>query len=240
MKEQYKATVAYDGTAYQGWQDNTHAPSIEGTLRKTIEQIVQHPISLEAASRTDSGVHARGQVVTFTSNPLPTNKLHASLNRLLPQDISILSLETATQKFHPSLNAKEKIYIYTIHNSPIPSPFLRRSAWHIPQQLDLNKMRIAATHLIGTHDFRSFTSDTYDNYTRTITSIHIEHIDTTLTIRVTGTSFLYKMVRNIVGTLVEIGRGKRTDISYILASQSRIHAGVCAPPHGLELKAVLY
>lgn len=240
MKRNIRSLIAYNGTHYFGWQKTRMGPSIEETLELCLQQILQHPVELQAASRTDRGVHAEGQVVNFfTDKPkVDLKKLHLSLAKMLPKDISPLALEEVETSFHPTLDSKGKEYQYQICNLPIQLPFLKDYSWHIPTPLDLPSMLIAKEFLLGTHDFSAFTNERTDDTIRTIHSIEIEPG----LFKIKGDKFLYKMVRNIVGTLVYVGLGKipPTEIPTILSSRNRALAGMTAPAHGLCLKQVFY
>lgn len=236
----YKLIVAYNGSDFLGYQDNNSGPSIEGALRSALEKILQHSIQLQAASRTDRGVHAEHQVVTFETNKrIKEEQLFISLNQLTPDTIAILTAEEVAP-FHPSLDANEKTYTYTIINQPVPSPFHIKRAWHIPQKLNIVSMRKAAQALIGTHDFQAFTQDTYESYIRTLTKLTITENTPFIEVSVTGPAFMYKMVRTLVGTLVAAGKDPSFSVKSVLASKKRADAGICAPPHGLVLKHISY
>jgi tRNA pseudouridine38-40 synthase len=238
-----KLLIAYDGTRYHGWQD-----SIEKALQKIIEKICRHPIYLQAASRTDAGVHAYGQVVNFTtSKNLDLGQFQCSLNQLLPKDIVIKDVEYAPDHFHPTLDAKSKEYRYNICLGKFQLPHHRFYSWHVPQPLDFAAMETAASALCGKKDFSSFsnhrTEGYYDHCVREITCIEILKIEENhLIIKITGNNFLFRMVRNLVGTLVYIGRGKIAleDLPTILESRDRTCAGITAPAHGLFLHEVFY
>lgn len=235
-----KLTLAYDGTDFLGWQDSKQGPSIESKLQYVLNQLLTHEVTLQAASRTDRGVHAEGQVVNFfTSHPSPTDLLHP-LNRLLPPAIRCTALEIAPPSFHPSLDVRSKTYIYRISACRYQAPKERLYSWHVPVPLDLPKMQLAAGQFIGTHDFSAFSNEPSDHPLREITDITMTKEGVELFITVTGNSFLYKMVRNIVGTLVDVGTGKRENVKAILESRDRREAGVCAPAHGLTLSEVFY
>jgi tRNA pseudouridine38-40 synthase len=232
--------IAYEGTNYLGWQETKEGPSIEQTLRVCLEQILQHPVSLQAASRTDAGVHARAQVVNFFTHK-DISKLQKSLNSLLPSDITVLSCEVAHVEFHPTLQSKGKEYRYQICLGESQLPFHRNYSWHVSYPLSIDTMKSSAKTLIGTHDFSAFTNEKQDDNVRTLFSISLEELDKNrLEIVISGDKFLYKMVRNIVGTLIDIGRGKLSQIEPILASLDRTKAGVTAPAHGLTLAQVFY
>jgi tRNA pseudouridine38-40 synthase len=225
----YKAILSYDGTHYFGWQKTKPGPSIQETLEKALFQLTGETQIPEAASRTDRGVHARGQVIQFSLQK-PIHK--KALNAHLPSDIRILHLEPC--QFHPTLDAVGKEYHYQI--TAEEDPMQRLYSWHFRHPLDLAKMRLEATHLLGTHDFSAFANEPEKNPICTLHSIDIEpHL-----IRIRGDRFLYKMVRNLVGTLLYIGCGKLSSIQSILASRDRKQAGVTAPAHGLYLHQVFY
>lgn len=244
-----KLTIAYDGTDYKGWQDSKMGPSIESTLRSAIEQIQQHPVQLDAASRTDAGVHAEAQYVTFTT-PLLRKEPFAfllSLNALLPPSIRVLDVAYADEGFHPTLQALGKEYHYWLAYGPVMQPKWRWTTWHTPGILDINLMREAANILVGTHDFAAFCNEllqrNFSDTVRTITSINIQEYENQhLCIKVAGTHFLYKMVRNIAGTLVYVGRGRISPetVRQLLQGSDRTRAGMTAPAHGLTLHKVFY
>lgn len=244
-----KLVIAYDGTHYLGWQKTRMGFSIEETLQQVLEQILQHPIHLQAASRTDAGVHAQGQVVNFLTakEQLDLDRLQLSLNSLLPKDIAILSATQMPPPFHPTLDCMGKEYHYYMCYGRTQLPHHRFYSWHYPYELDLDKMRQAALHLIGRHDFTSFCNFKknahYNDYIRQIDRIEICPIESKrLIICIQGNHFLYKMVRNIAGLLAEIGRGKRKEeeIPLLLNCQDRTQGAVTAPAHGLFLQRVLY
>jgi len=239
-----KLIVAYEGTAYLGWQKTEIGPSIEEELQKVLQQILQHPVKLQAASRTDAGVHAEAQVVNFfTTKEVVLDRLKNSINGLLPADIRIVGIEMMPENFHPTLEAKGKEYHYTICSGPTQLPFHRNFSWHFFKPLDLKKMREAASFLIGKHDFSALTNEKQEDNVREVFHIEIEEMEPTrLRIRVAGNHFLYKMVRNIVGTVVYAGCGmlRLEDVRSLLESKNRSAAGMTAPAHGLTLKKVYY
>jgi len=244
-----KLTIAYNGKNFKGWQSNKMGPSIEETLNTSLEQVLQQKITLQAASRTDSGVHARGQIVNFFTEKdnLDLEKLLSSLNSLLPSDIAITGIEEASEHFHPSLDCISKEYHYYICNCRWQHPINRHTSWHCPQKLDVDKMKQAAKYLIGKHDFSAFCNikkkEPYDDYVRIIFDITIEALpNNQLRICIRGNKFLYKMVRNIVGTLAFVGMKKITvdEVKKILTCKKRTKAGITAPAHGLFLHAISY
>ncbi|MBA3958004.1 MAG: tRNA pseudouridine(38-40) synthase TruA [Parachlamydiaceae bacterium] len=244
-----KLLIAYDGAPYLGWQKNNVGPSVESTLQDILEQILQEKIQLQAASRTDAGVHARGQVVNFLPyKPLPDlSKLQHSLNSLLKGSIVVCSIERMPHDFHPTLDCIGKEYRYTICYGAIQMPQHRFYSWHYPERLNLQLMREAADLLKGTHDFSAFCNfkknASYTDYVRTIHEIKIVELsENSLELHISGNHFLYKMVRNIVGTLAYVGNGKLLvdDVPQLLLTGDRTQAGVTAPAHGLTLHHILY
>lgn len=219
-------------------------PSIEKELEKALSQILQHPVTIQAASRTDRGVHAEGQVIQFTTPKRPNlYSFYASLRSLLPPDIVPLKLEFAPPTFHPSLDSLGKEYHYFLCENEVQLPQNRDYSWHVHTPLNIRHMQKAARLLIGTHDFTSFTTLAYDNPIRTLKHIGIKPLqENRYLISIVGDRFLYKMVRNLVGTLVHIGQEKilLPDLPHILRSQDRRLAGVTAPAHGLFLKRVFH
>jgi tRNA pseudouridine38-40 synthase len=244
-----KLTVAYDGTAYSGWQFQPDKPTIQGAIEATWQSLTQETLRVTAAGRTDAGVHALGQTVGLETNTRLTNEdLRRGLNALLPEDIAVVTVEDARENFHATYDAIGKRYRYHIHNSRSPSVFARHYAWHYPQPLDAAAMHRAGQGLTGRHDFSSFEtagSERPDSI-RTIHELFVKRDDANdpdrVTIDVHGDGFLYNMVRTIVGTLVEVGTAKR-EIAWpaeVLAAQDRRKAGQTAPPHGLFLVQVDY
>ena len=244
-----KLVIAYDGTHYLGWQTTRMGPSIEATLQAVIEQILQHPAPLQAASRTDAGVHAQGQVVIFLTSHIALDlpKFRISLNQLLPKEIVVLQIERMPLSFHPTLDCIGKEYRYHICFGPTQLPHHRFYSWHVPYHLNLNVMHQALPLLIGTHNFAAFCNAKknarYSDYIREVQCLELietEHMR--LCLRIRGNHFLYKMVRNLVGTLVDIGRGRISldRVPAILESHHRPEAGVTAPAHGLFLFEIFY
>jgi tRNA pseudouridine38-40 synthase len=230
-----KATISYDGTRYFGWQKTITGPSIQEELQKAIARITGELVLPEAASRTDRGVHARGQVVQFALAKPPEPSLLRSLNAVLPSDIRIREL--TPHQFHPTLDAFGKEYHYRLSLGPVQDPTLRLYAWHFHAPLDLAKMERAAQELLGTHDFTAFANEEEKD---PICTLHAITFKDHLTIVIKGDRFLYKMVRNLIGALVYVGCGKLTSLTPILQSRDRKKAGITAPAHGLHLHQVFY
>lgn len=248
-KSNIKLIIAYDGGCYLGWQKTAMGPSIEETLEDTLRQILQESVYLQAASRTDAGVHAKGQVVNFLTakQNLCLQRLKVSLNCLLPKDIAVMHIEEEKEDFHATLHCQGKEYHYSLCYGTAQLPQVRHFSWHYPHTLNVDTMRTAAQLLIGEHNFSAFCnvrkSSAYQNYVRTLYQIELLELpDYSLRIEIKGNHFLYKMVRNIVGTLVYVGCQKIAlkSIPAILASHARPEAGMTAPAHGLCLFKVFY
>ena len=237
--------ICYDGTRYRGWQrlsgeDNT----IQGKIERALSRILGEPIEISGSGRTDAGVHARGQVANFhCQSAMPAGEILAQLRKYLPEDIGILSCKDCSDRFHARLNAKEKTYQYRIWNSDLPCVFERRFVTVLPEQLDTDAMRQAAVHFLGQHDFAAFCGNPKfkKSTVRFIRSLDVERIGEEIRITVTGNGFLHNMVRIIVGTLIEVGRGERqTDTIPELFGAKRAEAGYLVPPQGLCLMEVEY
>jgi len=240
-----KFTIQYDGTAYVGWQRQASGTSIQGLLETALGRIEGAPVSVQGAGRTDAGVHALAQVASArVVTALDTATLARALNATLPPDVRVVSVEEAAPGFHARFGAAGKAYDYRICNGPIVSPFLYRYAWHIPQALDIAAMREASEALVGAHDFAAFqgSGSAVKSTEREITAIEWRDEAGLLVMRIEGSGFLRHMVRNIAGTLVEVGLGRssRATVRDILASRDRTHAGPTAPPQGLFLVGVRY
>jgi tRNA pseudouridine38-40 synthase len=242
----FKMIVEYDGTGYCGWQRQENGLSIQQVLEETIRLITQEKITVIGSGRTDAGVHALNQVASFRSNTrLPAEILFRGVNGLLPEDIVVKALEEVTWEFNALRDVRGKVYFYRICNKRLRPALNRNYCWFIHSPLNLALMEQAAQYLIGTHDFSSFRatgSDVKDS-TRTITGINIKSVDDgLLEITIEAQGFLKYMVRNIVGTLVEVGRGKRPpeEMQKIMDSCDRNIAGITAPARGLYLKEVKY
>jgi tRNA pseudouridine38-40 synthase len=240
-----KLRLEYDGTNYAGWQIQKNAHTIQGILQNRLAETLQEDLKLIGAGRTDSGVHARGQVANFkTGSKLSLKAIHNALNSRLPQDIRAIDVQEALLEFHAQYDAKAKLYRYSILNHKICSPFKRFYYHHIPYRLDVAKMVEESMVLIGRHDFRSFQA--VDKKTRssirTVRKLQIKEENYCLYVDIEADGFLYNMVRNIVGTLIETGRGKMPvgSMKRILEGRDRTLAGPTAPARGLCLMEVKY
>ena len=237
--------ICYDGTRYKGWQrlpgvDNT----IQGKLEQTLSRILGEEIEISGSGRTDAGAHAKGQVANFhCESTMPASEILENLCRYLPEDIGIYSCKDCSERFHARLNAKEKTYLYRIWNSDAPCVFQRRYVTVLPETLDVDAMKQAAEYLLGEHDFSAFCGNPRfkKSTVRYIRSIEVLRDQEELQIRITGNGFLHNMVRIIVGTLIEVGRGERSvDSISALFGGKRSEAGFLAPAQGLCLQEVYY
>ncbi len=240
-----KLVIGYDGTGFHGFQRQGGLRTVQEELEGTLTTLLGHEVKIKASGRTDAGVHAEGQVVTFWTNcPIPTQRLPVALNGLLPPDIVAKKATEVPPDFHPRFDAISRVYRYLIDNRPAPSVLLRRYAWHIPNRLDINAMRQAAKFLVGTCDFASFQASGSDlgSTVRSMKRVTVSQHDGVIVVTLEANAFLYHMARIIVGTLVEVGLGKRTpdEMGAILYARDRKAAGKTAPPHGLCLLKVKY
>lgn len=239
-KKRVCLTVAYDGTNYHGWQIQKNGITIESELNRCLTELLKEPIEVIGASRTDSGVHALGNIAVFdTVNRMPAEKISYALNQRLPEDIRIQKSEEVALDWHPRHCDSRKTYEYRIYRGQFPMPVKRLYSLFSYHHYDVHKMREAAAYLEGEHDFKSFcqTGAQVESTVRTLYSVEVLEQDADLVIRVCGNGFLYNMVRIIAGTLMEIGQGKRDpmDIYQILEDKDRAAAGPTAPAHGLML-----
>jgi len=243
----YKMTIAYDGTGFSGWQVQPNGISIQQKLEEALCLVLREPTIVTGSGRTDAGVHAHRQIANFkTISDHSPSRIHRSLNGLLPPEIRVLDLGIADPSFHARFQAKGKCYTYRLTLGPVQPPHYRHYSWHVPWPLDLALMKEAASHLIGTHNFAAFTNESPSkedmDLTRTLHRIDFVPWEFGICLEFEGDGFLYKMVRNIVGTLIEVGSLKTTpqEVQHILLSQDRRKAGQAAPPHGLTLSYVTY
>lgn len=244
-----RVTVAYDGTDYCGWQFQTTGRSIQGTFEAAWQRITGETIRVSASGRTDAGVHALGQVVSLsTASALSVDTLQRALNASLPSDIRVRQLAEAADDFHAIRDAVSKRYRYLVQDGPIVDVFCRRYAWHVPQHLDITAMRCAAEWLVGEHDFAALQTS---GSPRVSTIRHVYELTLQrrpgpmaelACLEIEANGFLYNMVRNIVGTLVQVGRGKQPPewVERVLETRDRRQAGPTAPARGLYLVSVRY
>ena len=240
-----KLTVEYDGTNYLGWQMQPNGPTIQSVLEQAVSTFLGVPTRVTGSGRTDAGVHALGQVVNFfCDQELDLHRLRRGLNALTADDISIKDVEIVAESFDARRNGRSRTYEYRILNRPSPSPFYFNYAWHLHDSLDVRRMRKAILYLEGEHDFSSFRASGCDapHPTRTVYRTSLDQVGELLVFTIEATAFLRHMARNIVGTLVEVGRGLRApqSVAELLEARDRTKAGPTAPPHGLFLMEVKY
>ena len=254
----YRAVVAYDGTAYQGWQAQPSGATVQQTIEAALSTVLREPVRIVAAGRTDAGVHARGQVIAFdatvelSAEPVATDPVGRSslvralrsVNAVLPDDVVLRTLEIAAPGFDPRHDAVQRGYRYRIWNAEVRSPFERRRAWHVREPLDVDAMAAAASALVGEHDFASFqgADDVPRPSVRIVTRSELHRAGELVEYVIEANSFARHMVRNIVGLVVEIGRGRlpRSTVAELLEACDRRLAPAPAPPHGLCLEWVRY
>ena len=242
----YRLTLSYDGSRYNGWQKQGNTKNtIQEKLETLLSRLTGEEVEVNGSGRTDAGVHAMGQVASFrTAAEQDCEALLRDMRRYLPEDIGAISLEPAEPRFHARLNATGKTYVYRVWTEECPNVFERKFLYTVTEPLDLESMEQAAKHLTGTHDFMSFCANKRmkKSTVRTITALHIDKIGGELRFSVSGDGFLYNMVRILVGTLLEVGMGKRSpdSIPALLEAKDRSQAGYLVPPHGLRLEAVYY
>lgn len=245
----FKLTLAYDGTAYHGWQSQKSGRGVADRVEAALARLFASRPKLVSSSRTDTGVHAMGLVAHFEVPPdevrMPARQLALAINAGLPEDIRVVAATRTSATFDARFDAIAKQYRYTVWNHPALNPLLRHRAWHVPQPLDLPAMKAAAVFFVGRHDFRSFTAKrpgVLGDSTRTLTRCEVTRRGAEITVLLEGEGFLYKMCRAIAGTLVQVGQGKfpPSEVAEILLHRDRRRAGVNAPAHGLVLWKVKY
>jgi tRNA pseudouridine38-40 synthase len=245
----FKLTLAYDGTAYAGWQVQADARTIQAELETALQRVTGQAVRATASGRTDAGVHAFAQVVSFSSaTRLAPDVLRKALDANLPDDIVVVDVREAPPGFHAIRDASRKRYRYVIQDGPVRDVFARAYAWYIPQRLDVRAMSRAAQVLLGEHDFSSFEASGSERASsvRTIIELTVQRTAAQfldrVVVEVEANGFLYNMVRNIVGSLVQVGRGKQDPewLAAVLAARDRKVAGATAPPQGLFLVHVEY
>jgi tRNA pseudouridine38-40 synthase len=240
-----RLVVEYDGTDLSGWQRQDNAPTVQQHLEEALARLLTHEVTVVGASRTDAGVHARGQVASFrTDRAIPLHGIRRGLNSLLPPTIAVRDAAEVDDGFHARFSASGKHYRYTILARPDRSPRWRDRAWHVPERLALPAMIEASRALLGEHDFSAFRAAgcTAKTTSRRLDAIGVTRREELVWVDVQGNAFLRNMVRIIAGTLAEVGTGARPpgQVAEILASKDRTRAGITAPAHGLELWEVRY
>lgn len=240
-----KLIISYDGTEFSGWQRQPKLRTVQQVLEEAIGQLTGTTPTTNASGRTDAGVHALGQVVNFyTASRHSTTTFLKALNAILPADVRVRLVEDRPQAFHPTFDAKTKLYRYVVDNGPVADPFQLRYSYHVHHQLDTSGMNRAAQALIGRHDFHSFETN-WPNRTssvRTVTHLKVSRMGPFVWIDVEADGFLYNMVRTIAGTLILVGLGRRPEgwVGEALAAEDRAASGPTAPPQGLFLVRVRY
>lgn len=241
----YRAQVEYDGTNYCGFQrQRTGFATIQGEVERVLTNLAQQPISITGAGRTDSGVHALGQVISFTIEwRHGASALQRAMNANLPEDIAVISLEETADSFHPRYDARRRGYLYRVYNDPVRSPIHRGRSWHISRRLDLEEMNKAAGCLIGQKDFATFGLPPQgENTVREVFTAEWHEEAPFLVFHIEANAFLYRMVRSLVGSLVAVGTGTWTTADFLAALQDkdRNRSAAAAPPQGLYLASIIY
>lgn len=240
----YRALIEYDGTAYAGFQRQLVQQTVQGKLENALYAVVHQPVTIGSAGRTDTGVHALGQVISFKIDwRHGVEKLQRAINVNLPKDIVILQLDEAKPDFHPRYDARRRAYEYHIYNTAVRSPIRRHYSWHVRQPLAIDKMNQAAMTLIGVQDFATFGQPPQGNITtRELFAAEWRMDGALLVFFVQANAFLYRMVRSIVGSLVAVGKGEWTVAQFVDALQARDRgrSAAVAPAHGLYLVDVTY
>ncbi len=240
-----RLTLSYDGTDFSGWQTQPGFRTVQETLQRAIAEVSAERIRVNASGRTDTGVHAIGQVVNFYTNTrYPADVLLRAVNAHLPADVVVSEAADVAQAFDANRDAKRKLYRYVIHDGAVPNPFLRRYCYHSRHPLDVDAMRQAAQPLRGRHDFHSFETDWPNRMSsvRTITHLTVNRMAEWIWLDVEADGFLYNMVRSIAGTLINVGRGywPAAQVAEILNAEDRRTAGPTAPAQALFLMRVIY
>jgi tRNA pseudouridine38-40 synthase len=243
--QNFKITIAYDGTAYHGWQIQSEGRTIQGELTRVLSLLDSAHVTVHGAGRTDAGVHALGQVANFIlKKEFDPTRLREAINANLDRDIRVLSVQVVDESFNARFSARSKSYRYRIRTGAVVSPFEYKYVYHHRERLDLRSMQSAATVLLGKHDFSAFTvaGSESESHVRTLRRLDVREQEGLISIEAEAEGFLRYMVRTIAGTLLEVGRGKieAADLTRILESQSRVEAGPTAPALGLTLLRVDY
>ena len=237
--------IQYDGSGYHGWQRQSRMKSVQQTLERTLSKVFNQTVEIDGSGRTDAGVHALGQCISFKVDlTMPIENVKFVVNRRLPNDIYVESVTIEPDDFHARYSAIGKTYAYKIYTDGARSPFLDKYAFHVERAMDESAIRRAMAHFVGKHDFRTFmaSGSSTENTIRTIYRFDLEVTESTFEFTITGDGFLYNMVRIIIGSLIHVGMGKISDseIPSIIASGDRNRAKYTAPAHGLYLKRVYY
>ncbi len=243
--QNFKMTIQYDGTNYHGWQVQANGRTVQGELTRVLSMLDHRHVTVYGAGRTDAGVHAEGQVANFfAERSFDACRLRDAINANLDRDIRVLNIQSAPPEFNSRHSARQKTYRYRIWTADVVNPFIYRFVHHFRGELDVSEMVRAGSVLIGTHDFSAFTvaNSEAEDHVRTLTRLDISRDTNEISIVVAANGFLRYMVRTIVGTLIEVGRGKRTaaSVSEALESCNRSNAGPSAPANGLTLVRVDY
>lgn len=241
----WRAVVEYDGTDFSGWQRQDGQRTVQGVVEETIRTVIGESVFVRAAGRTDAGVHADAQVVSFDlAQPMPAHGLLRGLNSILPPDVALLEVAEAAPDFDARFSARGKVYRYTVWNHFVRSPRRARTSWHVRQLLDMDAIRTTAALLVGDHDFRGFRASDCDRRTtrRVVRRLDVDRQGALVTFEVEATAFLKNMVRILVGTLIDVGRGRIEPavVSRMLENGDRTAGGMTAPACGLTLLRVLY
>jgi tRNA pseudouridine38-40 synthase len=243
-RQNLRLTLAFDGTEYHGWQMQSNLPTVQGCLSEAIFKVTQEHVTLSGSGRTDAGTHARGLVANFlTGSRIAPAQLARALNSLLPYDIRVLSARRAALDFHARKNASSKIYRYQVYLGPVMPPHLIREYYHFPCPVDVSKMERAACQFLGEHDFTSFAkTNSFTNAVRRIFHCDLKKKGRRLFLTVEGNGFLHHMVRNMAGTLLDVGRNtiSMDEFQELFTKKDRNLAGFTAPAHGLVLLKVKY
>jgi tRNA pseudouridine38-40 synthase len=245
VPKRFRVVVEYDGTDFSGWQRQVEERTVQGTLEDALKAMTGESVFVRGAGRTDAGVHADGQVATFDLLVnIPPHGLLRGLNSALPPDVALVDVAEAPSDFDARFSARGKVYRYTVWSHFVRSPLRARRAWHVREPLDVEAIRAAAAALVGDHDFRAFRASDCDRRTtrRVVRGIDVDRQGAVLTIDVEATAFLKNMVRILVGTLIDVGRGRLPPdaVGRMLATGDRTIGGMTAPPQGLTLLRVIY
>lgn len=245
MTRVVRLTLAYDGTGFRGWAKQREQRTVEGVLQTALERFLRDRPKISAAGRTDAGVHARGQVVSFhAADVVDVGRLESGLNALLAPEVVVTEARGAPDGFHARHSATAREYRYRIQTGPYPDPFTARFVWHRPGEVSLPRMRAAARELVGEHDFASFCRRPQDDRqtVRDLERLSVVREGDRLEIAARANAFLHQMVRSLVGTLVAVGEGRiaASSMPAVLDARDRLSAGPVAPPHGLTLERVIY